>query len=737
MEGQRRRKVAVWGGILALAAGVGIVGVVLRVSGLQNAAGVAQLVALGFAVPGLLVALVAWSRRSRIVASLRPATIDWAKQVLSELVRDIWDREAQLRSLLPPDPISIRWRLTKRVGVMDHPQLIARGSLRFNGTTADVAKLSDQFRRLRRRRLVILGRSGGGKTTLAMQLALELLRSPGPQEPVPVILPLSSWDIERYPVLQDWLAFRLGEEYPALRSPELGGDAPRALAMTGRILPVLDGLDELAAAARTLVLTALNRSLREDDQLILTCRTDEYDATVADAGEVLSGAAVIEPDPILPPASAGYLALCLPPGRDERWEQIFDWLRSDRKSALAELTSVPLGLWLIRMVYIEARPRPDPTRLLGPDLQTSDALRIHMFDQLIPAIVHARPPSRVTADNLRPRHQWDPGEVQRWLGMLAFHFASAPTQPDRPGEIAWWRLGAHAVGRRALARGVGLAFGGVFALTAGLSGGIVGGAKFGLACAGMCGLLGGGAVASAASSWSPLGAAGGELVKDWIDEEPINAYLRLHGRVRSLLILIAGAVGHPILVSLLSGLVGGLGIGLVGGVGLVRGTWIGVLVGLVAGVPTGFAQFLLMWAEEPALTRPAITPTTSWRGDRTLTSIRVLLAVLAVAAGSALGAHLAPGAVDGAVVGFLLANFAAILVATGPHAWFVYLAATFGFARTGQLPLRLMAFLDDAHRLGLLRASGPTYQFRHAELQQYLVETFRFDRKSSSHMPIR
>lgn len=737
MEGQRRRKVAVWAGILALAAGIGVVGLVLRVSGLQNAANVAQLVALGLAVPGLVVPLLAWSRRSRIVASLRPSTVDWAKEVLSRLVRDVWEREARLRSIWPPDPISVRWRLTTRAGVMDHPQLIARGPLRFSGTTDDVAELADQFRRLRRRRLVILGRSGGGKTTLAMQLALELARSPGPQGPAPVIFPLSSWDVERYPVLQDWLAVRLGEEYPALRSPELGGDAPRALAMTGGVLPVLDGLDELAAPARTAVLTALNRSLREDDQLILTCRTEEYDAAVADAGEVLSGAAVIEPDPISPSSAAGYLAICLPPGRDQRWEQVLDRLRRGQETALAELTSVPLGLWLMRAVYIEARPRPDPTRLLSPGLQTPDALRVHMFDELIPAVVHARPPSRVTAENLRPRRQWDPDKVRRWMGMLAYHFASAAAEPDLPGEIAWWRIGAHSLGRRALARASGLVFGGVFALAAGLAGGVVGGAGFGLACAGMSGLIGGGAVAGAAGSWSPIAAAGRGFLKDWIGEEPTNAYLRLHGRMRSLLILTAGAVVHAFTVSLISGLTGGLGIGLAGGTGLVRGAEIGVLVGLVAGVPTGLAQVLLMWAEEPALTRPAITPTTSWRGDRTLTSVRMLLALVAVAAGSALGAHLAPGIADGAVVGFLVATLAAILVASGPHAWLVYVAATFRFARSGQLPLRLMAFLDDAHRLGLLRAVGPAYQFRHAELQQYLVKTFRLDARTTSHMPIR
>ncbi|GAA1017745.1 hypothetical protein Aple_024950 [Acrocarpospora pleiomorpha] len=38
------------------------------------------------------------------------------------------------------------------------------------------------------------------------------------------------------------------------------------------------------------------------------------------------------------------------------------------------------------------------------------------------------------------------------------------------------------------------------------------------------------------------------------------------------------------------------------------------------------------------------------------------------------------------------------------------------------LPRNLMAFLDDAHRLGLLRAVGPIYQFRHADLQDHLAD---------------
>lgn len=39
----------------------------------------------------------------------------------------------------------------------------------------------------------------------------------------------------------------------------------------------------------------------------------------------------------------------------------------------------------------------------------------------------------------------------------------------------------------------------------------------------------------------------------------------------------------------------------------------------------------------------------------------------------------------------------------------------------GQLPWRLLGFLDDAHRLGVLRQAGAVYQFRHALLHDHLA----------------
>ncbi|TYK51438.1 hypothetical protein [Actinomadura decatromicini] len=59
---------------------------------------------------------------------------------------------------------------------------------------------ANRFRRTRRRRLVILGGPGTGKTTLAVQLLLHLLatRPQHPDEPVPVLVPVAGWDTARF-----------------------------------------------------------------------------------------------------------------------------------------------------------------------------------------------------------------------------------------------------------------------------------------------------------------------------------------------------------------------------------------------------------------------------------------------------------------------------------------------------------------------------------------------------------
>lgn len=55
----------------------------------------------------------------------------------------------------------------------------------------------------------------------------------------------------------------------------------------------------------------------------------------------------------------------------------------------------------------------------------------------------------------------------------------------------------------------------------------------------------------------------------------------------------------------------------------------------------------------------------------------------------------------------------------------IYLCAMAFLRWRGCVPGRMMRFLGDAHRIGLLRRVGPVYQFRHAKLQDRLAQTYR------------
>ncbi|MEV4252786.1 hypothetical protein AB0J52_06405 [Spirillospora sp. NPDC049652] len=88
---------------------------------------------------------------------------------------------------------------------------------------------------------------------------------------------------------------------------------------------------------------------------------------------------------------------------------------------------------------------------------------------------------------------------------------------------------------------------------------------------------------------------------------------------------------------------------------------------------------------------------------------------------------LASGLTFGLLVGLAVAfggGLASGLTLSDHRAWPAYLIATWQLARTGLLPRRLMPFLDDCHRIGLLRAVGPVYQFRHADLHDYLATAY-------------
>jgi hypothetical protein len=67
-------------------------------------------------------------------------------------------------------------------------------------------------------------------------------------------------------------------------------------------------------------------------------------------------------------------------------------------------------------------------------------------------------------------------------------------------------------------------------------------------------------------------------------------------------------------------------------------------------------------------------------------------------------------------------------VVLGSSAWFWYVFSRCWLAARGRLPWRVMPFLEDAHRRGVLRQAGAVYQFRHARLQDRLVSRERLRR---------
>ncbi|MGR6919379.1 NACHT domain-containing protein [[Actinomadura] parvosata] len=715
--------------IVALVATVVLVGRALDQADKVN---VADLAAVAIAAAVAAAAVVTWARR-RNTAAGHPADVTRAADVLADLVRRQWQDEARNRLLDDPEPIPVRWHLTANEAVMSTPRLISAATgFAFTGRSDDIATLARDFRTLARRRLVITGGAGMGKTTLAIQLLLQLLStratdqtstSGGEIVPVPVLLPVSGWDTDAHPRLQDWLTVRLTADYPALAAPQLGAGAAAALAEGGHILAVLDGLDEIPAPARAQVITALNASLTARDQLILTSRRTEFTTAVHDAGRPLTAAAVIVPEPLTPQAAADYLTACLPSSPTDAWRQTLAALRSRTVPGLTRLAATPLGLWLIRTVYVAAGT--DPAPLTGPLGSNADALRTHLLDHVIPAVIAARPPSTDPADHFRPRHRLDSDATRRYLTYLARAFPPATTR-----DITWWHIARTTPHIRSTTglvagltvgplAGLWLAFGLGAVAGLGLAFGLLAGLVFGLAAA-----------------------------RSWVNETPGYANLRLHGRTPLLLRSIRG--------TLVAGLVFGLGAGLVAGLasadfsaGLVAGLGsaqfsAGLVFGLLVGPGTALVSGLIKWAEQPTLTSTS-TPRSTWQADRALTLLRIVAAMLMFGPGFGLfygfvvvgsednvpvvllwnglelelwgGLVLMPvfGLVFGLVVGLGLGNHHASLACT---------IAVARLALEHRLPWRVMDFLDDAHRLGLLRAVGPVYQFRHAALHDHLATAY-------------
>ena len=251
----------------------------------------------------------------------------------------------------------------------------------------DVAALYD---RVATGRLVILGDPGGGKTGIAILLLLALCDKRRPRDRVPVWFTLATWEPDT-PV-EEWMSHQLATTYgiPVTLARQLVDDS--------RILPVLDGLDEIPADRRLTAMAEL-RSL-DTTPLVITCRTVEYTAAIAD--RVLAAAAVVEVIPVDPATAAAYLTHS-GTAHTHRWDPIIAALYDPVSNPCQEVLRSPLMLSLARTVY--QAPASDPAELAA--YLTAAQLEDRLLDALIPA-VYGRDSADTTVTDAR-----------RWLSFFA------------------------------------------------------------------------------------------------------------------------------------------------------------------------------------------------------------------------------------------------------------------------------------------------------------------------------
>ncbi|MCB5178307.1 NACHT domain-containing protein [Streptomyces antimicrobicus] len=346
---------------------------------------------------------------------------DRAARRLHVRVKTRLDGEVGRLRLERPGRIPVRW---SRSGRPVQPPARALG-IEGHPLDGDVRAVPEFLRSLPRRQLMVLGAPGSGKSVLALLLAKDLLAAWQPDEPVPVLMALSSW---RPTVgLRDWMIQHVRESG--------GADLAQALFDEHRVMPVLDGLDELPAPLHSLAVEAIDTAVADGLPLLVTCRAHEYEQAVRNSGQYLTRAAVVELEKVGTADAVGYLQESTLAG-DTRWDPVHEALRNRPDTALATVLSSPLMLYLVLTAY---RGRStDPAELLdGARFPTPEAIESHLLTRYLPAAFGPLSDARFDAE-----------QAELYLTTIARQM-----NRDETHEFAWWQIHSPVT-----AAAVGLAF---------------------------------------------------------------------------------------------------------------------------------------------------------------------------------------------------------------------------------------------------------------------------------------
>jgi hypothetical protein len=237
--------------------------------------------------------------------------------------------------------------------------------------------------------VLILGEPGAGKTILLLELTRVLLERARQDEaqPIPVVFSLSSWAIKRQS-LAEWLVSELNSIYQVPLS------VARFWIENDQILPLLDGLDEVAASYRTACVGTIN-AYRQAHGLVPTvvcCRKTDYFALPTR----LQLYTAVDVQPLTTEQVASYLSC-----GGERLEALRQTLHDD--ADLRTLASTPLMLNVLTVAY-QGKPYQEVKATDSPDKK-----REHVFALYVQRML--------TRHNTTSRYSAE--QTIRWLSWLA------------------------------------------------------------------------------------------------------------------------------------------------------------------------------------------------------------------------------------------------------------------------------------------------------------------------------
>jgi hypothetical protein len=519
--------------------------------------------------------------------------------------------------------------------------------------------------------MLILGAPGAGKTTTLLELTRDLITRARSNEqyPIPVVFNLSTWATKRQP-LKEWLAEELNQRY----------DVPKKLAQewvaANTLLPLLDGLDEVAAEYRDACAEAINeyRKAAGFVPLAVCSRITDYEVLITKLR--LQGAIVIQP--LTKPQVDNYLKQIGRPLAAVRAA-----LRDDAE--LWGLMENPLMLSIVALAY------KDTSAVKLRASGTLDARRRRLFDDYIEAMFTR--PGRSKGTAIYPQEQmlhqlsWLAGKMleQKQTVYYIERMQSDWLPPrQRGGYLFRVRLLCGLV--------VGLCIG----LVAGLLGGLGVGLGFGLVAG-----LGFGLVAGLGNRLEKIKVVE-TLPWSW------SRYVLLNG------------LGFGLVAGLVAGLRFGLLVGLLGGLG------VGLLIGLLGGLGVGPSGAEL---EVKAVSNQGI--------HRSAQSCLIfgLLGALGGGLFSGLFAELFDGLFSGLIFGLCsgLGGGLGVGLDIGGRAVLQHYTLRWLLYRNGSLPFRdLIPFLDYCAERIFLRKVGGGYIFVHRLLMEHFESLYTAQREETS-----